>query len=209
VNLYRSARVVCSAAVVAAAAVLTVAMAAPAASYAAPNKGLVSRTVQIQRLDVPDSWRAPAVALTASETATKRLPRVLLDPWAFLAGEGSNRLSNVTDAVTFALYGNYVRNWGIVTELYDAVFPVDWRAFITLGADGVYYRWECGESPQLEALACDEIELGDSILVNGHLDDRLTQDFDGPANYSIPNGIYRCEGSTPSTLSGPCELLTP
>lgn len=113
------------------------------------------------------------------------------------------------EKVMWAEYGNYIRQWGIVRELLTTtVNGQPWVAFVTEGADGVVFRWDCGTAAV--TLGCTSIARGESILVNGHADDRLSWDYqDGVENWSIPNGIYRCQGSTPSIMTGPCTLLTP
>lgn len=113
-------------------------------------------------------------------------------------------------AVTFAAYGNYIRQWGIVRSVYDTTDTegIRYIAFETEGADGTYFYWDCGSS--WEALACDEVSLTESILVNGHARDDLALCFRDPiVNTGVPNGIYQCMGTVPSEMTGPCTLLTP
>jgi hypothetical protein len=98
-------------------------------------------------------------------------------------------------------YENTVRFWGTASEIYSTSTPVGpWVAFILKLPDSTEARFDCGT--QAVALACNLINQGDSILVSGHLDDRLSCHQDGIDNFAVPNIIFRCN-------TGTCVQLTP
>lgn len=107
-------------------------------------------------------------------------------------------LSAVSSAATFPTYENTVRQWGTVTQIYKTKNQV--VAFVLTRPDGGQARFDCGDF--WHELACDAFSVGDSILVSGHLEDKLACEWDGIDNFPVPNVIYRCDPSG-------CVQLTP
>lgn len=108
-------------------------------------------------------------------------------------------------AVTWPAYENDLRFWGEVTELFSSagVIKFELRNY----ADGEFGRFDCVDAAKSVALGCNLIAKGDSILLRAHLADVLAcqGQWDGVANFGIPNVILRCQGH----VAGTCVQLTP
>jgi hypothetical protein len=116
-------------------------------------------------------------------------------------------------ACSWPSYENTARAWGQVVSLqsttvngvpFVAFSVVNWKASDTTTAtSGNWVRVECGTDAV--ALGCDQISVGDSILISGHLVNYVSCRIDGADDYTVPNVIYRCNNHIP----GSCTQLTP
>ena len=100
---------------------------------------------------------------------------------------------------------------GVVNTVYFTFVPRASVAFIitATGPTGSYdVRYDCGT--RATPLACDQVEQGDTVLVSGHQESRLSCHWDGIDNFNVPNVIWNCNptASAPG-VPGPCVQLTP
>lgn len=105
---------------------------------------------------------------------------------------------------TLPAYENGTRHWGHVSLIYTTVVGGQaWAAFVLALPDGSFVRYDC--STGAHALACDEVSLGDSILVSGHSEtygDGRSCRWEGADYLLVPNKLWKCN-------TGTCVQLTP
>jgi len=116
-------------------------------------------------------------------------------------------------ACSWPSYENTARSWGRVVQLHTStVGGIPWVAFsvsvwkasdTTTPTLGNWIRVECGTNAV--AMGCDQIALGDSILISGHLENYASCRIDGADDYTVPNVIWRCTDH----IAGSCLQLTP
>ena len=106
-------------------------------------------------------------------------------------------------AVTWPTYENTSRSMGHVSELYTTtVSGLSWVAFVLTLPDGNAVRYDC--DVRAHALACDQVALGDTVLVSGHAETYgggRSCRWDGADYVLVPNVLWRCN-------TGTCVQLT-
>lgn len=110
-------------------------------------------------------------------------------------------------------YENTARVWGQVVNiqsstvngvLFEAFFVVNWKpSDTTTATSGNWIRVDCGTDAV--ALGCDQVAIGDSILVSGRLTNQVACGLDGADDYITPGVVWRCTYHIP----GSCLQLTP
>lgn len=101
-------------------------------------------------------------------------------------------------AVTWPAYENTDRHMGHVSELYSTtVNGLPWVAFVITHPDGSPARFDC--DTRAHALACDQVHLGDAVLVSGHTESYgggRSCRWDGADYILVPNVIWNCNTGT-------------
>lgn len=103
-------------------------------------------------------------------------------------------------------YENDFRFWGEVFSVYNSGEHVIALELYGYASPRVFARIECGDETRSHYLGCDQIALGDSVLLRGNLEDLLAvpPQPDGVVNVGEARVMFLCAGH----VAGTCTLLT-
>ena len=108
------------------------------------------------------------------------------------------------------VYENDFRFWGEVFSVYNSGEHVIALELYGYAQPRVFMRIECGDEARSHYLGCDQIALGDSVLLRGNLEDLISDATacppqpDGVVNFGEARVMFRCQGH----VAGTCTQLT-